>query len=423
MPHCTRTAVPQHNSAAGVRANFSLDRPRMISQPTFVAIIVAGGRGLRAGLPIPKQFATLGNRAVLRWSVDAFAAHPACERIIVVAPDEDAGFALAEQICAGSGALVIRGGIERIDSVKAGMAAAGDATVILIHDAARPGLEGCQIDHLLAAFRDPDIAGVVPVLPVADTLARIEGGYVSGDIDRSGAVRVQTPQAFRHAALLAAHARWNGPATDDASMVRANGGIIAIVEGHRRLNKITKEGDLEAMQSILAGGLPQWRTAIGNGYDVHRLIPGEGLWLGGHFINYDRRLEGHSDADVLLHAITDAVLGAVGAGDIGQHFPPSDERWRGASSDAFLAHACTLASKRGAVIDHVDTTVICEAPKIGPHREMIRARIAAIMGVAIDQVSVKATTTEKLGFTGRGEGIAAMASVSLMLPRHRAQGD
>ncbi|MBX9727278.1 MAG: 2-C-methyl-D-erythritol 2,4-cyclodiphosphate synthase [Sphingopyxis sp.] len=394
----------------------------MTSHPTFTAIIVAAGRGLRAGLPLPKQFAMLGDRPVLRWSVDAFAGHPACDRIIVVAPDDDRGMAMAIEICSGSGAQVVPGGSERIASVKAGLDAADNADFILVHDAARPGLTCAQIDRLTAAVADPAIAGAVPVLPVADTLAWRDGERITADIDRSSAVRVQTPQAFRRAALVAAHSVWVGSATDDASMVRSNGDIVLAVEGDPRLDKITNDGDLEAMQSILVGGLPQWRTAVGNGFDVHRLVAGDGVWIGGHFIVHDRKLEGHSDADVLLHAITDAVLGALGAGDIGQHFPPSDERWRGAASDAFLAHACHLANAKGGVIEHVDATVICEAPKIGPHREAIRERIAAIMGLELEQVSVKATTTEKLGFTGRGEGISAMASASLSLPRRAQQG-
>lgn len=395
----------------------------MASHRSFVAVIVAAGRGVRAGLALPKQFVDLAGRPVLRWSVDAFAAHPDCRQIIVVAPVDTEGLALAETVCAGIEAIVVRGGAERIDSVKAGIARADQAELVLVHDAARPGIAPHHIDRLLAAFADPAVAGSVPVLAVADTLARRDGDRIAENIDRSTAVRVQTPQAFRRSAVEAAHAVWAGPATDDASMVRANGGLIVAVEGDERLDKITNEGDLERMQAMLGGGLPQWRTAIGSGFDVHRLIAGDGIWLGGHFIAHDRKLEGHSDADVLLHAITDAVLGALGAGDIGQHFPPSDERWRGAASDAFLKHACQLAAERGAIIDHVDATVICEAPKVGPHREAIRARIAAIMGLGPDQVSVKATTTEKLGFTGRGEGMAVMANASLSIPRHPPQGE
>lgn len=395
----------------------------MANLRSFAAIIVAAGRGVRAGLPLPKQFAELNGRPALRWSVDAFAAHPDCRQIIVVAPDEREGFALAERICAGSGAVVVRGGAERIDSVRAGIAHVDQAELVLVHDAARPGVRPEHVDRLLAAFTDPAVAGSVPVLAVADTLARRDGERIADNIDRSSAVRVQTPQAFRRSAVVAAHAAWAGPATDDASMVRVNGGLVVAVEGDERLDKITNEGDLERMQAMLGGGLPQWRTAIGSGYDVHRLVAGDGIWLGGHFIAHDRKLDGHSDADVLLHAITDAVLGALGAGDIGQHFPPSDERWRGAASDAFLKLACALAAERGAIIDHVDATVICEAPKVGPHREAIRARIAAIMNLDPDQVSVKATTTEKLGFTGRGEGMAVMANASLLIPRHPPQGD
>lgn len=399
----------------------------MSSQPPFHALIVAAGRGERAGLDLPKQFADLGGRAVLRWSAEAFARHPACVGLtVVVAPDAEAR-GLAAAALDGLGAVLVDGGVERQHSVAAGLASLdARAALVLVHDAARPGLDAAVIDRLLAAFADADVEGAVPVLAVADTLVRGalagHGDSLGETVDRSGLVRVQTPQAFRLGALRAALAAWDkGPATDETQVVRAAGGRVALVAGSRCLDKITQPGDLEFMAGVLGGegdaAVTSWRHAVGMGFDVHRLIPGDGVWMGGVLIAHDRKLEGHSDADVVLHAITDALLGAIGEGDIGQHFPPSDPQWRGAASDLFLAHARGLAEGKGGRIDHVDCTVICEAPKVGPHRAAIRARVAEILALDVDQVSVKATTTERLGFTGRGEGIAAQAVVSVLLPR------
>lgn len=398
----------------------------MSTQPPFHALIVAAGRGERAGYALPKQFAALGGRVVLRWSAESFARHPACASLtVVVAPDAEAR-GLAAAALDGLGAVLVDGGTERQQSVAAGLASLdARAALVLVHDAARPGLDAAVIDRLLAAFDERQVQGAVPVLAVADTLVR---GALAGDgdslgetVDRSGVVRVQTPQAFRLGALRDALAAWDkGPATDETQVVRAAGGRVALVAGSRALDKITQPGDLEFMAGVLGGegdaAVTSWRHAVGMGYDVHRLIPGDGVWLGGVLIPHDRKLEGHSDADVVLHAITDALLGAIGEGDIGQHFPPSDPQWRGAASDLFLAHARGLAEGKGGRIDHVDCTVICEAPKVGPHRAAIRARVAEILALDVDQVSVKATTTERLGFTGRGEGIAAQAVVSVALP-------
>ena len=278
---------------------------------------------------------------------------------------------------------------------------------MLIHDAARPFVPAAVIDRLLAALDAHD--GAVPVVPVVDTLLR--GGEI---VDREGLARVQTPQAFRTAAVMTAHRDWPGDAdaTDDAQMVRASGGAVTTVAGDPWLEKITRAEDFALAEARLAARA-SFRT--GSGYDVHRLAADEELWLGGVLIPHDRGLAGHSDADVALHALTDAILGAVGAGDIGTHFPPSDARWRGASSDRFLAHAGTLVAEAGGRIEHVDLTIICEAPRIGPHRDAIRARIADILALDRERVSVKATTTEGLGFTGRGEGIAAQAAATVKL--------
>ncbi|QJQ33125.1 bifunctional 2-C-methyl-D-erythritol 4-phosphate cytidylyltransferase/2-C-methyl-D-erythritol 2,4-cyclodiphosphate synthase [Sphingomonas lacunae] len=392
----------------------------MMQQNSFHAVIVAGGRGERAGLSVPKQYALLGGKAVVRWSAEAMLSHPLCAGLTIVIPPGDEARAMAEAALSGLTLCWATGGDSRQASVAAGLAGLDEelAGLVLVHDAARPGLDSATIDRLLTAFADATVDGAVPVLPVADTLA-LCGPDLGDVVDRSALVRVQTPQAFRLTALRAAHAGWQGAsASDDAQMIRALGRAVAMVEGRRELEKVTHQGDLEQVEAMLcpAPRAGQWRTAVGMGFDVHRLIDGDGVWLGGLLIPHDRKLEGHSDADVLLHAITDAVLGGIGDGDIGQHFPPSDPQWRGASSDRFLAHACELVAACGGRIEHVDATVMCEAPKVGPHRQAIRERIAAIMGLPVARVSIKATTTERLGFTGRGEGIAAQAVVTVRLP-------
>ncbi|MEQ1687626.1 MAG: bifunctional 2-C-methyl-D-erythritol 4-phosphate cytidylyltransferase/2-C-methyl-D-erythritol 2,4-cyclodiphosphate synthase [Sphingopyxis sp.] len=393
----------------------------MLPHLPFIAIVVAGGQGVRAESSVPKQYLPLGSKAVLAWSVDAFLAHPACSKVIVVKPADDDR---ADAALAGRTVHWATGGATRQQSVAAGLKVAAELgaedSVVMIHDAARPGIDNRVIDVLLAALLDREISGAVPVIAVADTLARGEAtvrGALLGDVTpRDGLVRVQTPQAFRYAAIRAAHAHWtDDAASDDAQMVRANGGKVAMVEGSTRLHKLTTADDLTEMEHMIAGR-GTVRIAVGMGYDVHRLVSGDGLWLGGVRIAHDKGLDGHSDADVLLHAITDALLGTIADGDIGAHFPPSDPQWRGASSDRFLAHAARLLAARGGSITHVDCTIICEQPKIGPHRIAMHTRIAAILGLPLSRISVKATTTERLGFAGRGEGIAAQAVVTAMLP-------
>lgn len=369
--------------------------------PDTVAIVVAAGRGERAGGSGPKQFAMLGGRPMLAWSIAALAAHPAIGAIVVVLP-EGMAFPLP------AGVIAVTGGATRRQSVANGLAAAPAATRVLVHDAARPFVPSAVIDRLLAALERHD--GAVPVLPVADTLVSDDDGRLGAVAPREALRRVQTPQAFRRAALADAHARWSGEASDDSQMVRATGGSVALVEGDAMLEKITWPADFALAEARLAG-----ETRVASGYDVHRLEDGEAMWLGGVHIPHHQGLSGHSDADVALHAITDAVLGTIAAGDIGQHFPPSDPQWRGAESGQFLRHAVSLLSARGGVVTFVDLTIICEAPKIGPHRAAIRARVAELCGVSEDRVSVKATTTERLGFTGRGEGIAAQAVATVRL--------
>lgn len=380
-----------------------------MSPPRTAAIIVAAGKGERAGGDVPKQFASLAGRPMLAHSYAALSAHPAIDDVIVViaAGQED-----VLRSAVGEARHVI-GGATRRDSVLAGLAAVEGADRVLIHDAARPFLSAAVIDRLLAAL--DDAPGAVPALPVADTIARA-GSDLGDTIDRSNVVRVQTPQAFWLETLRAAQAAWPAgqEATDDAQVLRAHGGQVMTVEGDPMLEKVTHAADFAAAEARHAAAMIS-RSA--GGYDVHRLEAGEELWLGGVLIPHGKGLSGHSDADVALHAITDALLGTIAAGDIGSHFPPSDPQWKGAASDQFLAHAAALVAARGGVVDFVDLTIICEAPKIGPHRESIRMRIADILRLDASQVSVKATTTERLGFTGRGEGIAAQAVATVRVPK------
>jgi 2-C-methyl-D-erythritol 4-phosphate cytidylyltransferase / 2-C-methyl-D-erythritol 2,4-cyclodiphosphate synthase len=372
-----------------------------------VALIVAAGKGTRSGVALPKQFAILGRKAVVAHSIDAFLAHPAIDAVYIVIGDGQAALltdALAGRVVDG----VVIGGAERHHSVKAGLDAIGMAKRVLIHDAARPLLPAIVIDRLLAALNTAD--GAVPTLPVVDTLAK-NGTLLGETIDRSSLARVQTPQAFAFDAIMTSHVQWQGDAaTDDAQMARAAGFSVAMVEGDVMLDKITHAPDFAFAEARLGGS---WVSRSGMGYDVHRLVAGKELWLCGLQIPHDRGLSGHSDADVALHAITDALLGAIAEGDIGDHFPPSDPQWRGAPSSIFIQHAANLVAKRGARITSVDVTIICEEPRIGPHRSAMRAKIADLLQVDVKQISVKATTTEGLGFAGRGEGIAAQAIATI----------
>ncbi len=370
------------------------------------ALIVAAGKGVRAGGSVPKQFAILGGVPVIARAVDAFAGMPVH---VVIGEGQQA--LLADALGGRSVASVTTGGAERQDSVKAGLAAIGkSAARVLIHDAARPLLPRVVIDRLIAALDEAD--GAVPVMAVADSVARADGDLGEA-VDRTGLVRVQTPQAFRMDAIMTSHARWTGgPATDDAQVARAAGFRVVTVRGDAMLDKITEAMDSARAEALLARPRTS-RTAMG--FDVHRLEAGEELWLCGVRVPHDKGLSGHSDADVALHALTDALLGTIGAGDIGAHFPPSDPQWRGASSDRFLTHARDLIVAAGGRIDHVDVTIICEAPKIGPHRDAMRARLSDLLRLDSGAVSVKATTTEGLGLTGRGEGIAAQAVATISM--------
>jgi 2-C-methyl-D-erythritol 4-phosphate cytidylyltransferase / 2-C-methyl-D-erythritol 2,4-cyclodiphosphate synthase len=375
----------------------------------FAAVLVAAGQGLRAGQPVPKQFAMWRGKPVVRHAAEALAAAGAGPIAVAIPQGADA---IAGEALAGiPGVRLVTGGAARQDSVRAALEAIAldRPDLVLIHDAARPHCPADVIDRLLGALAEHP--GAIPALPVVDSIALAENGLMAGSAEREALRRVQTPQAFRYDAILSAHRSWTGAATasDDAQVARAAGLAVALVEGDERLRKLTFAEDFMDAQ-------PFPRT--GTGFDVHRLAEGEELWLCGVKLAHDRGLAGHSDADVALHAVVDAILGAAAQGDIGQHFPPSDPQWRGAPSSRFVEHAVALAREAGLRVGHVDLTVICEAPKIGPHRDAMRARLADLLGVAIGAVNVKATTTERLGFTGRGEGIAAQA-VATLVPLER----
>ena len=372
--------------------------------PPFAAIVVAAGKGLRAGGEVPKQFANWRGKPLVRHSVEKLLASGAITVLVAV---PEGGEAAAHASLDGlSGYQLVNGGPSRQDSVRNALEAIDDGsyTRILIHDAARPDLPSTVVKKLVEIL---DVhQGAIPVLPVVDSIAIAGDGVMSGKADREALRRVQTPQAFRFDDILAAHRAWKGAtdAGDDAQVLMAAGGQVALVDGDERLKKITFAEDLmsDAMQ-----------IRVGQGFDVHRLVQGEELWLCGVHIPHDKGLAGHSDADVALHCLVDALLGAIGEGDIGTHFPPSDPQWKGAPSPLFVEHAVKLVDQAGYRIGNVDLTLICEEPKIGPHRDSMRTKLAELLCVEISQVSVKATTTERLGFTGRGEGIAAQAIVSL----------
>jgi 2-C-methyl-D-erythritol 4-phosphate cytidylyltransferase/2-C-methyl-D-erythritol 2,4-cyclodiphosphate synthase len=383
----------------------------MHGEKTIAALIVAAGEGTRAGQELPKQYVRIGGRPVLTHAIDALASHPAISSVqVVIGAGHETLY--ADAVGVRSLPAPVFGGATRRESVIAGLEAI-DANIVLIHDAARPFLPLAVIDNLIAALDRSD--GAIPALPVADTLARGADGQLGDTVRRDELHRVQTPQTFLRNDILAAHRAWDPAreATDDAQVARAHGLSVAIVPGDRSLEKLTYADDFEAAARRLQRMMIS-RSA--SGYDVHAFAEGSGIWLGGVLVPHDRRLSGHSDADVALHAIVDALLGTIAAGDIGSHFPPSDPQWRGAASEIFVKHARHLIERAGAIIDHVDLTIICEAPKVGPHGDAIRARIAELLGIGIASVSVKATTTEGLGFTGRREGIAAQATATIRIP-------
>jgi len=386
------------------------------------AIILAAGRGERAGQGLPKQFRLLGGEPVLRRSLRLFAAHSSIDAVqAVVNPVHDAEFrrsaANIEKLLAP-----IPGGSTRQESVRAGLEALERSApdFVLVHDAARPLASSALLDRAISAVMATGAA--IPAIPVTDTIKRVDAmGVVTGTLDRATLRAAQTPQAFSFDKLLAAHRRAadarRNDFSDDAGLAEWAGLQVTTFVGEPGNIKLTTEDDFTLAEMNDAAALSDIRT--GNGFDVHALGPGDHVILGGVSIEHDQSLIGHSDADVLLHAITDAILGAIAAGDIGHHFPPSDPQWRGASSHKFLDHAVELVAARGGRIAHVDATILCEAPKISPHAKAMRANIAGICRIDESRVSVKATTTERLGFLGRGEGIAAMATVTVRLPWSR----
>ncbi|MBZ0129982.1 MAG: bifunctional 2-C-methyl-D-erythritol 4-phosphate cytidylyltransferase/2-C-methyl-D-erythritol 2,4-cyclodiphosphate synthase [Rhodobacteraceae bacterium] len=373
------------------------------------AIIVAAGRGTRAGGGLPKQWQALVGRRVADWTLDVFRGHPGIGQIALVLHPDD--FPHAAAFADDPRILLVAGGAERAQSVLNGLAALEPFAPeqVLIHDVARPCLRPGVIDAVLAALAKHQ--GAAPAIPLGDALWRGADGLVALAVPRDGLYRAQTPQGFHFAAILAAHRAHKGGAADDVEVARAAGLSVAIVAGDTDNLKITAPGDLARAARILKGPMD---IRTGNGFDVHAFEPGNAVILCGIAIPHERALKGHSDADVAMHAITDAIYGALAKGDIGRHFPPSDPQWRGAASDIFLAHAGRLAEDEGFTITHVDCTIICETPKIGPHAQAMRERLSAIIGIPCDHISVKATTTEKLGFTGRGEGIAAQATATLV---------
>ena len=381
-----------------------------------VALVVAAGRGQRFGSPLPKQYAELAGRPVLSYALTRLAAHPRIDRVqVVIHPDDRA---LYDRAAAGlelpEPAL---GGPSRQDSVRRGLESleALAPAAVLIHDGTRPFVNATVIDRVLDALATT--VGAVAALPVTDTLKRGADGRVAGTVERAGLWRAQTPQGFRFAEILVAHRAAAGrELTDDAAVAERAGLSVALVDGALENIKITTQDDLARAAFWLAGEQAGAETRVGQGFDVHPFGPGNQVMLCGVAVPHDAGLMGHSDADVGLHALTDAILGALGAGDIGQHFPPTEARWRDTESGVFLRHAGELVAEVGGRIRHLDVTLICERPKIGPHRAAMVARIAELLGINAGRVSVKAATTEGLGFTGRGEGIAAQASATLALP-------
>ena len=376
---------------------------------TTAAIIVAAGRGTRAGGEIPKQWQRLGARSIAAHAMQPFADHAGIASLVLVLhPDDLAGDLWRDT----PPAIVVAGGATRKASVMAGLAAVpAGTTQVLIHDAARPLVSAAIIDRVLTALQTHQ--GAAPAVPVTDTLWHGAGGQVTGVQDRTGLYRAQTPQGFHLAPLLAAQQMHIDDATDDVGVARAAGLDVAIVAGDETNIKVTTPGDFARAAQLMGQNMD---IRCGNGYDVHRFGPGDHVWLCGVKVPHGRSLQGHSDADVGMHAVTDAIYGALGRGDIGQHFPPSDPQWKGAQSHIFLRHAVGLAHDAGYQISNVDCTLVCEYPKIGPHQPAMKSALAAIMGLPADRISVKATTSERLGFTGREEGIAAIATVTLVKP-------
>lgn len=386
--------------------------------PGNVALVVAAGRGHRFRAATPKQYLRLAGLPLLRHSLNTFVAHPAIDAVVTVIAADDRP--LYESAAAGLALLPpVAGGATRQESVRSGLEALAslEPSRVLIHDAARPFVDDSIITRVIEALdRTP---AAIAAVPVADTLKRGDGALISATVERRDLWRAQTPQGFHYRAILEAHrkaATAGNELTDDAAVAERAGMAVTLVMGSEDNFKVTAADDLKRAERFVQGA---GETHTGLGFDAHRFAPGNHIWLCGLEIPFDMSLAGHSDADVGLHAATDAVLGAIGDGDIGVHFPPTDERWRGAPSHKFLHYAAERVAAKGGSIVNLDITLICERPRIGPLRETMVARVAEILGVAPSRVSVKATTTEGMGFTGRGEGIAAQAVAAVRLPTAR----
>ena len=372
------------------------------------AVIVAAGRGLRAGGGVPKQWRMLGGKTVLAYTLAAFRGHPKVGPIVLVLHRDDMG--LAEGYESHADVTCVAGGDTRSASVMAGLNGLPPfARDVLIHDAARPLVPSDVIDRVIDALNEHTAAA--PGLAVTDALWTGAQDIVTGLQDRTGLYAAQTPQGFRVEAIRTAHSVFHGAASDDVEVARAAGISVQIVPGDARNLKITTPEDFARAEAMLRGAMD---VRVGNGFDVHRFGEGDLVMLCGVAVPHDKGLVGHSDADVAMHAVTDALYGALSAGDIGRHFPPSDPQWKGAASEVFLAHAAKLATDQGYRIAQIDCTIICEYPKIGPHAVAMQGELARITGAEADRISVKATTSEQLGFTGRGEGIAAQATATLI---------
>ncbi|HET7882832.1 MAG TPA: bifunctional 2-C-methyl-D-erythritol 4-phosphate cytidylyltransferase/2-C-methyl-D-erythritol 2,4-cyclodiphosphate synthase [Acetobacteraceae bacterium] len=373
----------------------------------IAAILVAAGSGSRFGADVPKQFLTLGGKPVIRLAAEALAKY--VDRLLPVGDAEP----IARALKGLSHLPPVAGGATRQDSVRAGLEAlvADAPDIVLVHDAARPVVPNGTVAALAAALKTA--AGAIPAVPVADTLKRVVDGRITATVPRDGLYRAQTPQAFRFPVLLAAHRSEVAGATDDASLLEAIGETVAIVPGSEDNIKLTFAGDMARLERILGVAMI---PRVGTGFDVHVLEAGRPLMLCGVEVPHDKGLAGHSDADVGIHALCDAIYGALAEGDIGRHFPPSESTWKDADSARFLAHAAERVAARGGRLANADVTLICERPKIAPHAAAMSARLATILGVEASRISVKATTTERLGFTGRGEGIAAQAVATVLLP-------
>lgn len=378
----------------------------------IAALLMAAGRGERFGAPEPKQYARLLGRPVLRVAAEALleGGHVRLLQPVCAAGEEGR---VAEMLEGLPHLPPVIGGATRQESVRAGLAAlAGHAPeVVLVHDAARPVIPAGTIEALLAALETHP--GAIPAQPVSDTLKRGNESRIGETVPRAGLFRAQTPQAFRFALLHAAHQAATAEATDDAQLLEWQGVAVALVPGHESNVKITFPEDLARVEAHL---LPRLMPRMGTGFDVHRLVPDRPLILCGVTVPHELGLDGHSDADVGIHALCDAIYGALAEGDIGRHFPPSQMQWKDADSAQFLIHAAGRIAARGGMLVNADVTLICERPKIGPHAPAMIARLAELLGVEEKRIGVKATTTERLGFTGRGEGIAAQAAVSLLIP-------